>query len=79
MGFISIMNRANCQCIHTSTTEMPTKLNAATMALLIVSPTKVSMALISVTKCELTVPLPKVSYSDMDMDCKRSNNARRMR
>ena len=72
------MNSASCQCIHNSTIAVPTTLSTATMNLLVVWLTKVSIVSRSVTRCDATVLLPRVSYSAIEKRSRRCSRVRRI-
>ena len=73
------MNSASCQCIQNSTAATPTRVSTDTTKPDIDEPRKPSMALRSVTKCEVIRPAPTVSNSDKAMRDSRASMRTRMR
>ncbi|MOA16978.1 hypothetical protein D3C78_1372130 [compost metagenome] len=58
---------------------VPTSVSIATRKRLRVSPTNLSIVSRSVTRCVVTVPLPRLSYSPREMRLRRSIRRRRRR
>ncbi|MCY1445197.1 hypothetical protein D9M71_617050 [compost metagenome] len=78
-GLNSRISRASCQCIHTRIAAVPVSVSIATRKRLRVSPTNLSRVSRSVTRCVVTVPLPRLSYSLREMRLRRSIKRMRKR
>ena len=70
IGFNKRINKPSCQCIHNKIMAVPRIVKHATNSLLTVVPINVSSVSRSVTICVTTVPLPRLSYSDIEMRCR---------
>ncbi|MNP32453.1 hypothetical protein D3C76_1256330 [compost metagenome] len=68
----SRISSASCQCIHIRIAAVPVSVSVATRKRLRVSPTNLSRVSRSVTRCVVTVPLPRLSYSLKEMRLSRS-------
>ena len=78
-GLNSRISSASFQCIQIRMPAVPQSVSSATRKRLRVSPTNLSRVSRSVTRCALTEPPPRVSYSPRAMRFRRSIRRRRMR